>query len=884
MTNTKEDIANGFWNLINSLRGRIEISSILNQILTLIFLKYLYELKRSNIFHKFFLSYPDQLDEIFFGSNKSADVDNTLNSIIFSFFQENRPLLGHLNIQYVINFASKEDRESAEFIYFNTIEFLNSIDCNIDREPQNESILSFLFDHTLNLVSQNFGKTSGNNQTPSEIDSLIAELQFREENSESLEIYDPTCGNGGSLVSISSKAKNAKVYGQEISYNGTYLTVLNLLIHGVRNYEITDGSVLNNPRFLDENNNVKQFDIIVSHPPFALKMWTENPNFDFFNRWNDKTGIPSKNNGDGAFILHNLKSLRIGGIAYCIIPNGFFYKEGADKIIRKYLVDKGFIKGIIALPPRLLYNTSIPCSILILENNPSKSFDDIFLIDASAEFSKERFLNRLNVGNITKIVDTWHSNNEVSGFSKKVSIEEIVESDYNLQISRYTDFVGLKEIPEGFKVLKLSNILSTIPRVRETNGFGKIIKISNLSSDPFLYELDSSALPNAEINRNFVKITMPCLLLSKRFNKLKPSFINASVEYPMFISPEIEAFKLYNESVDISFLVFQLYSDYTFKQLESSSAGDIMPMIRLNDLLAIQVLVPILEIQDSLIKQRALVDGARIQEDKSKIEKLQLKSTIDRLLTERMNDFQWKLHDIRNGELLRLKGQISTLDVFSDLNPDLFNKPFDEDSGETLKTLIGGIYKSYQNVANFLSDLYDSSSQSIVKEEIDVLKFLEDFCERQTSQSGNLYQIIYDEIDVFRKDYEKRKLSIICNKKDLESILFNIFENAIKHGEFEYSNKTNRIRISLNIDSSSQTITIGILNNGKKSSITDLDYFADGGKAGPKANSGKGGHIVKTLVERNNGKASQINYFDHEVEDYTFEVSLQFNLEKPHGL
>lgn len=114
---------------------------------------------------------------------------------------------GNLNIQYVIDFASNEDRDSAEFIYFNILEFLNSINCNFDREPHNESILSYLFDHTLNLVSQNFGKTSGNIQTPTEINSLIAELQFREENSESLEIYDPTCGNGASLVSISSKAK-----------------------------------------------------------------------------------------------------------------------------------------------------------------------------------------------------------------------------------------------------------------------------------------------------------------------------------------------------------------------------------------------------------------------------------------------------------------------------------------------------------------------------------------------------------------------------------------------------------------------------------------------------------------------------------------------------
>jgi type I restriction-modification system DNA methylase subunit/signal transduction histidine kinase len=884
MTNTKEDIANGFWNLMNSLRGRIEISSLLKPILSLIFLKYLYDLKISNKFHKYFLYYPDQLDEIFSRTNNYAHLEDSLNNLMVSFFKENSPLIGQFNLKQLINLPLYEDRESAEFVYSNIIEYLKGINCDIVQDSQNESILSYLFNHSLNMVSQNFGKRSGYNQTPTEINFLISELQFRNENNQTLEIYDPTCGTGGSLVSISSKAKNAKVYGQEINFDDAYLTVLNLLIHGVRNYEITSGNVLNNPKFLDVDNNVKQFDIIVSHPPFGLKIWNENPNFDFFNRWNEKTGIPSNNNADGAFILHNLKSLKIGGIAYCIIPNGFFYKEGVDKKIRKYLVDKGFIRGIISLPPKLHYNTSIPSSILILENNPNKSLDDIFLIDAGAEFSKERFLNRLSAGNITKIADNWHSNGEVRGFSKKVRIEEIVESDYNLQITRYIDFVGLEEIPEGFKAIKLSNILTPLRRGRETNAFGKALRISDLASDPFLYELDHNTLQNTEINRNFVKITMPCLLLSKRFNGLKPSFIKASEDYPIFISPEIEAFRLNNESVDISYLVFQLYNDYTLKQLENSSSGDIMQTIRTYDLLAIQVLVPNLEIQDSLIKQRALVDGARIQADKSKIEKLQLQSTIDQLLTERMNDFQWKLHDIRNGELLRLKGQISTLDVFSDLNPDLFNKPFDEDSGETLKTLISGIYKSYQNVSNFLSDLYDSSSQSIVKEEIDVLTFLEDFCKRQTSLAGNLYQIIYDDIEVLRKDYENRKFSISCDKKDLESILFNIFENAIKHGDFTNSDKTNRIRLSLTIDNSSQTINIGILNNGRKSSISELDYFADGGKAGPNANSGKGGHIVKTLVERNNGKASQINYFDNKVEDYTFEISLQFNLEKSHGL
>jgi K+-sensing histidine kinase KdpD len=176
-----------------------------------------------------------------------------------------------------------------------------------------------------------------------------------------------------------------------------------------------------------------------------------------------------------------------------------------------------------------------------------------------------------------------------------------------------------------------------------------------------------------------------------------------------------------------------------------------------------------------------------------------------------------------------------------------------------------------------LSELYDTSDNISVKEDIDILVFLNDFCEQQLGNNGNLFEIDYTYIDKIKNDFDVVDLVVSANKTDLNRIFNNVFENAIRHGGFEESDQINKIKIELSLDPKKEIISIAILNNGKPSKISELDYFADGGKAGSSSNSGKGGHIIKVLTERNNGKVFQNNYTLEEASGYTFEVGVQFN-------
>jgi type I restriction enzyme M protein len=514
---------------------------------------------------------------------------------------------------------------------------------------------------------------------------------------------------------------------------------------------------------------------------------------------------------------------------------------------------------------------------MVLENTENIVNDGIFFIDASSEFVKDNFTNKLTVDGVNKIIDTWLNQILVPEFSKFISKEEIIENDYNLNIPRYLSNIENFQIPEGSILMELNDFLVPVRKIRHNNESGKIIRISDLSDNPFLFNISFDNLQAMEVNRNFFKISEPALLISKRFNKLKPSFCNASINNPVYVSPEIEALSISDSRIDLAYLILQLNSDYVVKQAESFSVGAAMPSLSRQDILKLKIIVPDLNLQESNIRQKSLVEGAKIQSDKNKIEAFQLQSTIDALLKERMNDFQWKLHDLRNGELLNLKGQVIALEMYADTNPQFFNHMIDEESNTTISSSIKEIYNSVQKLALTLSDLYDTSDNVSVKEDIDILVFLKNFCEQQLETNGNLFEIDYSYIDKIKNDFDIVDLVVSVNKNDLNRIFTNIFENAVRHGGFEESNQVNKIKIELSLDSKNELITIAILNNGKPSKISELDYFADGGKAGSTSNSGKGGHIIKVLTERNSGKVFQNNYSTEEAGGYTFEVGVQFN-------
>lgn len=886
MSESKDSLKNDFWNLLNKLRGKIDIDNLKYYIITLVFLKHISDNNNTNTDLDIII--PDECDFQSILNSRYKEVEllgNEINLRLKNIAIANPKLDGVINFVDFNNSSVLGESYKSDIILGNIILFIEDYsNRNNTLDSKSNSIWVDLFDYLKQYFVENNVKYAAGLTTPDEVGILMAKLIGFQKGNGPKSIYDPAFGTGNLLYSVFNEVGNeALIYGEEMNLEYVFLAKLNFLFHGIYNFDLLESNVLDYPSFInisfEKSQQIKskfqKFDYVVSNPLFGAKNWQEDPHDDMFDRWNSTTGIPSNKNADYAYILHIINSLKEDGTAACIVSNGALFKGGSERINRKYLVDNGFIKGIIGLPVKLFYGTGISSSIIILGNQPNNNKSDIFIIDASSKFSEGRFLNILLPENINHIADAWENRIEENEFSRLVSYNEIVENDYNLNIPRYLVNIEEFPIPADSKIVELATLLSIVPRIRPNNEDGKLIKISDLSNDSFLYEIDLDSLNIGKVNRNFLKLTTPSLLISKRFNRLKPSFCKASSEGPVYVSPEIEAFTINIDKVDLSYLIIQLDSEYVTKQIESFSGGMIMPNIKKDELLKIKIVIPNLESQDSLVRQKALAEGARLQSDKSKIESLQLQSTIDTLLKERMNDFQWKLHDIRNGELLNLKGQIVALEMFADINPNLFNTIVDKESSETVHSTIRDIYSSVQKLAVILSELYDTSDNGSIKEDIDILDFIKEFCVDQLKSNNNLFEIDYTDIEKIKIDFDIIDLVILANKNDLTRIFTNVFENAIRHGAFEELSQINKIKIQLSLDSKKEIISITILNNGKPSKINEIDYFADGGKAGSTSNSGKGGHIVKVLTERNNGKVFQNNYTADEAGGYTFEVSVQ---------
>ena len=260
----------------------------------------------------------------------------------------------------------------------------------------------------------------------------------------SITIYDPTCGSGSLLIKVADEANcNVTIYGQEMDNATAGLAKMNMIMHNEETAEIWQDNTLSAPYFKDENDStkLKRFDFVVANPPFSTKSWSngvdvEHDEYERFKGF----GTPPDKNGDYAFLLHIIKSLKSKGKAAVILPHGVLFRGNAEEEIRKNLIKKGLIKGIIGLPANLFYGTGIPACIIVIDKENAEKREDIFFIDASKGFIKDGNKNRLREQDIHKIVDVFDKKLEISKYSRKVSIKEIAEqNEYNLNIPRYID-------------------------------------------------------------------------------------------------------------------------------------------------------------------------------------------------------------------------------------------------------------------------------------------------------------------------------------------------------------------------------------------------------------------------------------------------------------
>lgn len=314
-----------------------------------------------------------------------------------------------------------------------------------------DDILGDAYEYLMRHFATESGKSKGQFYTPAEVSRVIAKIiGINSTNTTAATtVYDPTCGSGSLLLKVAYEAeKSISLYGQEKDSATAGLARMNMILHNNPLAEIKQGNTLANPRF-NEHGQLKTFDYVVANPPFSDKRWGNGVDIegDPYGRFREY-GVPPAKNGDYAYLLHIIRSLKSKGKGACILPHGVLFRGNAEAQIRKNLVKKGYIKGIIGLPANLFYGTGIPACIIVLDKENAVSRKGIFMIDASKGFMKDGNKNRLRSMDIYRIVEVFNQQIEVEKYSRMVSFTEIEENEYNLNIPRYIDSQEAEDIQD----------------------------------------------------------------------------------------------------------------------------------------------------------------------------------------------------------------------------------------------------------------------------------------------------------------------------------------------------------------------------------------------------------------------------------------------------
>ena len=305
-----------------------------------------------------------------------------------------------------------------------------------------DDILGDAYEYLMRHFATESGKSKGQFYTPAEVSIIMAKiLGIRNaKTSSSTTVNDPTCGSGSLLLKVGDEAKTAvTLYGQEKDATTSGLARMNMILHNNPTALVYQGNTLTDPKFKD-GETLKTFDYVVANPPFSDKRWSTglDPANDPFERF-QSFGTPPDKQGDYAYLLHIVRSLKSTGTGACILPHGVLFRGNAEAQIRRNLIRKGYIKCIIGLPANLFYGTGIPACIVLVDKRESQSRKGIFMIDASNGYMKDGPKNRLRAQDIHKIVDVFNKQFTVPGFARMVAVDEIEKNEFNLNIPRYID-------------------------------------------------------------------------------------------------------------------------------------------------------------------------------------------------------------------------------------------------------------------------------------------------------------------------------------------------------------------------------------------------------------------------------------------------------------
>jgi len=436
----KSELYSSLWASCDELRGGMDASQYKDYVLAMLFVKYVSDKYADKLYAPITIPTGSSFADMVALKGK-IDIGDQINKKILA------PLARANDLPQFADFYEPKllgsGKEMVDRLTNLIIIFENpALDFSKNR-AEDDDILGDAYEYLMRHFAALSGKSKGQFYTPSEVSRVMAQIIGIHEakTSSNTTVYDPACGSGSLLLKVGEEATtNVTLYGQEKDSATSGLAHMNMILHDNPTAEIKRENTLAKPLFKTENGDLKTFDFVVANPPFSDKRWSTglDPLNDPYDRF--KLGIPPSKQGDYAYLLHIIRSLKSKGKGACILPHGVLFRGNAEAEIRKNLIRKGYITGIIGLPANLFYGTGIPACIIVLDKENAHSRKGIFMIDASSDKIKDGSKNKLRAQDIHIIVDVFNRRQEIDKYSRMVSVEEIEnKNDFNLNIPRYID-------------------------------------------------------------------------------------------------------------------------------------------------------------------------------------------------------------------------------------------------------------------------------------------------------------------------------------------------------------------------------------------------------------------------------------------------------------
>lgn len=464
----KTQLYASLWASCDKLRGGMDSSEYKDYILTLLFMKYVTDKFKNKgayedikVFDKAHDKDPDpekrtgcSFDD-FIALKGKKNIGEGMDKIIARLADENTDLKGVIDIAHFNDEKKLGSGKEMVDKLTDLISIFQRPELDFSRnKAEGDDIIGDAYEYLMRKFATESGKSKGQFYTPAEVSRILANVVGISRCTDtSATVCDPACGSGSLLIrAIDAAPIPIMGYGQEKESTTAGLAKMNAVLHRKAEITIKSGNTFSNPQYLDKSDNsiLERFDYIVANPPFSMKNWRDGIAGKEYGRFEGYGAVPPETNGDYAWIMHILKSLKSNGKAAVILPLGVLSRPNTEETIRQAIIDKHWIKGIISLPANLFYGTGIAACIIVFDKEGAANRQGIFMIDASHSYIKDGNKNRLRERDIYRIVTTFNGQITAdSKYARFVSNDEIEKKNgYNLNVTRYIDATEPEDIQD----------------------------------------------------------------------------------------------------------------------------------------------------------------------------------------------------------------------------------------------------------------------------------------------------------------------------------------------------------------------------------------------------------------------------------------------------